>query len=121
MAAGLAMMELLRRPGTYERLDELGARLADGLAAAARDAGVPACVQRVGSMLTLFFTPGPVRDYADARRSDTARFAAFFRGMRARGVFLPPSQFEAMFLSLAHGDAELDEVVAAARDTLKGL
>jgi glutamate-1-semialdehyde 2,1-aminomutase len=79
---------------------------------------VPACLNRVGSMLTLFFTAGPVTDYASARTADTGRFAAFYRGMRARGVALPPSQFEAMFVSLALSDADVDSICAAARDTL---
>ena len=118
MAAGLATMELLRRPGTYQRLEALSARLGDGLLAAAHAAGVPACLNRVGSMLTLFFTDGPVTDYATARTSDTRRFGHFFRGMRARGVSLPPSQFEAMFVSLALDDRDVDEICAAAQDTL---
>ncbi|MEZ4360360.1 MAG: glutamate-1-semialdehyde 2,1-aminomutase [Kofleriaceae bacterium] len=119
MAAGLATMEILGRPGAYERLEALSARLADGLTAAAQAAGIPACVNRVGSMLTLFFTAGPVVDYASAKTADTARFAAFFRGMRERGVFLPPSQYEAMFVSLAHTEADLDQVIAAAREALR--
>ncbi len=114
MAAGLATMELLRRPGTYERLESLSARLADGLAAAAAAKGRPATLARVGSMLTLFFTAGPVTDYASAKTADTTAFAQFYRGMRERGVFLPPSQFEAMFVSLAHSEADLDRVIAAA-------
>ncbi|HVV84883.1 MAG TPA: glutamate-1-semialdehyde 2,1-aminomutase [Kofleriaceae bacterium] len=118
MSAGLATLELLRRPGTYERLEALSARLGDGLLAAAKEAGVPACVNRVGSMLTLFFTDGPVTDYASARTSDTTRFGAFFRGMRARGVSLPPSQFEAMFVSLALSDRDVDDICVAARETL---
>jgi glutamate-1-semialdehyde 2,1-aminomutase len=118
MAAGLRAMEILARPGTYDRLDHLGAHLADGLAAAAKTAGVPACVNRIGSMVTMFFASGPVTDYASAKTSDTARFGAFFRAMRARGVFLPPSQFEAMFVSLAHTDEDVDLVVAAARASL---
>jgi glutamate-1-semialdehyde 2,1-aminomutase len=118
MAAGLKAMEILGRPGTYERLEQLGARLGDGLAALARSAGVPAVVNRVGSMLTLFFCAGPVTDYATAKTADAARFGAFFRGMRDRGVFLPPSQFEAMFVSLAHTDDDVDQVIAAAKATL---
>jgi len=119
MAAGLKTMELLRRPGVYERLESLSARLAIGLLGAARAAGVPATVERVGSMLTLFFAPGPITDYASARTCDLARFGGFFRGMRERGVSLPPSQFEAMFVSLAHSDDDIDEVVTAATDTLR--
>ena len=70
-------------------------------------------------MVTLFFTAGPVVDYATAKTSDTARFGAFFRKMRDKGVFLPPSQFEAMFVSLAHTDEDVDQVIAAARESLR--
>jgi glutamate-1-semialdehyde 2,1-aminomutase len=112
LAAGLTTIELIRRPGTYERLEAASARLAAGLAAAG-------CVNRVGSMLTAFFTPGPVVDYAGAKRSDTARFGRFFRGMLARGVYLAPSQFEAAFVSLAHTDEDIEHTVRAAADSLK--
>jgi glutamate-1-semialdehyde 2,1-aminomutase len=118
MAAGLKAIEILGRPGTYERLDQLGKRLADGLVAAARDAGVPATVNHLGSMATLFFAPGPVTDYATAKTADTARFGTFFRRMRDHGVFLPPSQFEAMFVSLAHTEEEVDQVIASAKQSL---
>jgi glutamate-1-semialdehyde 2,1-aminomutase len=118
MAAGIKTLEILRRPGAYVRLEELGARLESGLCRAASVAGVEACVNRVGSMLTLFFRPGPVGSYEDAKGSDTARFASFFRAMRHRGVFLPPSQFEAMFISLAHTEVEIDEIVDAAAAAL---
>jgi glutamate-1-semialdehyde 2,1-aminomutase len=118
MAAGLTAMKILQRPGTYERLEHLGKRLGDGLLAAAHAAGVPAVMNRVGSMLTLFFCAGPVTDYATAKAADTQRFASFFRNMRDRGVFLPPSQFEAMFVSLAHSDADIDQIIAAARAAL---
>jgi glutamate-1-semialdehyde 2,1-aminomutase len=118
MAAGIKAMELLARPGSYERLERLGRRLGDGLMAAAQEAKVPACVNRVGSMLTLFFCAGPVIDYASAKTADTARFGGFFRRMRDRGVFLPPSQYEAMFVSLAHTEGDIDQIVAAARVAL---
>jgi glutamate-1-semialdehyde 2,1-aminomutase len=118
MAAGLKAIEILGRPGTYERLDQIGERLGKGLAEAARAAGVPACVNRLGSMCTLFFAAGPVTDYATAKTADTTRFGAFFRRMRDRGVFLPPSQFEAMFVSLAHTDDDVDQVIASARASL---
>ena len=118
MAAGLKELEILGRPGVYDRLDQLGKRLGDGLAAAAQAAGVPHTVNRLGSMATLFFTATPVVDYATAKTSDTARFAAFFRKMRERSVFLPPSQFEAMFVSLAHTDEDVDQVIAAAKASL---
>jgi glutamate-1-semialdehyde 2,1-aminomutase len=119
MAAGLKALDILGRPGNYDRLEQLGKRLGDGLLAAAQEAGVPACVNRIGSMVTLFFTAGPVTDYASAKTSDTARFGAFFRKMRDKGVFLPPSQFEAMFVSLAHTDEDVDQVIAAARESLR--
>ncbi|CAN5921610.1 glutamate-1-semialdehyde 2,1-aminomutase [soil metagenome] len=115
MAAGLKAMEILSRPRTYERLEQLGKRLVYGLLAAATAAGVPAVLNRVGSMLTLFFAKGPVTDYESAKTADTARFGSFFRNMRDRGVFLPPSQFEAMFVSLAHTDEDVDQIVAAAK------
>jgi glutamate-1-semialdehyde 2,1-aminomutase len=118
MAAGIRAMEILARPGTYERLERLGNRLGNGLMAAAREAKVPACVNRVGSMLTLFFCAGPVVDYATAKTADTARFGGFFRQMRDRGVFLPPSQYEAMFVSLAHTEDDIDQIVGAARAAL---
>jgi glutamate-1-semialdehyde 2,1-aminomutase len=118
MAAGLKELEILGRPGVYERLDSLGKRLADGLAAAAHAAKVPHSINRIGSMVTMFFTGTPVTDYATAKTSDTARFATFFRKMRERAVFLPPSQFEAMFVSLAHTDEDVDQVIAAAKASL---
>ncbi|WP_165070862.1 glutamate-1-semialdehyde 2,1-aminomutase [Paludisphaera rhizosphaerae] len=118
MAAGLATLNLLREPGVYDRLEALSAKLADGLEKAARDAGVPHVVQRVGSMLTLFFHDGPIHDYEDAKRSDTALFARFFWEMLARGVYLPCSQFEAAFVSAAHTEADVDHTIAAAREAL---
>ncbi|MBX6340917.1 MAG: glutamate-1-semialdehyde 2,1-aminomutase [Thermomicrobiaceae bacterium] len=118
MAAGLATLDVLAEPGSYERLDALAGRLADGLRAAAREAGVPATVNRVGSMLTAFFTDGPVTDYDSAVRADTDAYAAFHRAMLRRGVYLAPSQFEATFLSLAHREEDVDRTVAAAREAL---
>ncbi|MBA2540428.1 MAG: glutamate-1-semialdehyde 2,1-aminomutase [Deltaproteobacteria bacterium] len=118
MSAGLKAMEILARPGTYARLEHLGQQLADGLLAAAKAANVPACVNRVGSMLTVFFCTGPVTDYATAKTADTARFGTFFRKLRDRGVFLPPSQFEAMFVSLAHTDEDIQQIVTEARVAL---
>ncbi len=121
MAAGLKVMEILRRPGTYERLEALGTQLGDGLVKAARDAGVEATLNRVGSAMTLFFTAGPVTDYASAKRSNTEIYGRYFRAMRERDVWLPPSQFEALFVSLAHSDAEIAEIVAKAADSLRNL
>jgi glutamate-1-semialdehyde 2,1-aminomutase len=112
-AAALVALRRLRDPGIYDDLEGKGARLEDGLRDAAR--GEAVCVQRVGSMLTAFFHPGPVRSFEEAQAADTERFGAFFRHMLASGVYLAPSQFEAAFVSTAHGDAEIDRTVDAAR------
>jgi glutamate-1-semialdehyde 2,1-aminomutase len=121
VAAGLAALRALEHGDAYERLERLGARLESGIAEAARATGVPVTVNRVGSMLTAFFTDGPVTDYASAKRADTARYARFFHGMLERGVFLAPSQFEAAFVSLAHRDEDLDEAARACRQALDAL
>ncbi len=118
MAAGIATLQELRDRPPYARLEQLGARLAEGLSAAARAAGVPHCLNRVGSMWTLFFTAGPVTDYDSARTADTARFGRFFWAMMDRGFYLPCSQFEAAFLSAAHTDKQIEETIAAARAAL---
>jgi glutamate-1-semialdehyde 2,1-aminomutase len=107
VAAGLATLRALESPESYRRLERLGAQLEAGLTAAAAAAGVPLTVNRVGSMLTSFFSGAPVVDLASAKRSDTARYAKFFHAMLARGVFLAASQFEAAFVSLAHTDQAL--------------
>jgi glutamate-1-semialdehyde 2,1-aminomutase len=118
MAAGLATLRQLHEDPPYARLEALGRRLADGLADAARAAGVPHQVARVGSMWTLFFNAEPVTDYETAKKSDTARFGRFFWAMMDRGVYLPCSQFEAAFLSAAHTEEHIDQTVAAAREAL---
>ncbi len=118
MAAGCAALDDLQRHGTYERLEALSVRLQVGLARAAQAAGVMMTVNRVGSMITPFFCRGPVFDYASAKTSDTALFGRFFHGMLERGVYLPPAQFEAAFVSLAHTERDIDDTVAAAGETL---
>jgi glutamate-1-semialdehyde 2,1-aminomutase len=115
VAAGLATLRALASPGVYARLEESGARLEAGLVDGAKAAGVPLVVNRVGSMLTAFFTDGPVTDYASAKRSDTARYGRFFHAMLDGGVFLAASQFEAAFVSLAHDASDLEEAAGAAR------
>ena len=119
MAAGLSTVQLLRDKPPYDRLETLSARLAEGLQRAATDAKIPNVVQRVGSMLTLFFHDGPVRNYDDARRSDTRLFARFFWEMLARGIYLPCSQFEAAFVSAAHTDDDIDQTINAAQEALQ--
>jgi len=117
-AAGCATLRALRDDPPYERLDQLSARLETGLHEAAAAAGVPHQVARVGSMLTLFFAKEPVRDWPSASRCDTARFARWFWGMLERGVYLPCSQYEALFVSAAHTEADIDATIAAAREAL---
>ncbi len=119
MAAGLVTLEALRDEVAYQRLEVLSIYLEDGLRRAAEDAGVPARVNRVGSILTMFFTDQPVTDYAAAKRSNTERYAAYFRRMLARGVFLAPSQFEAMFVSMAHADGDIAATVQAAAESIQ--
>jgi glutamate-1-semialdehyde 2,1-aminomutase len=121
MRAGIVMLRQLKKPGVYERLDAVGKKFADGLSAAAEESGAPARVNRVGSLLTLFFTSQAPVDWATASAADGRRFAAFFRGMLKRGVYLPPSQFEALFLSLAHTDEQIDRTLASAREVLKDM
>ena len=104
----------------YGRLEALGRRLAQGLEAGARTAGVALQVNRVGSMLTAFFCAAPVTDYATAKRADTARYARYFHAMLERGVYLAPSQFEAAFVSLAHTEADIDATAKAAAEALTG-
>ena len=121
VAAGLQTLELLSTPGTYDQLGKIAARLDDGLRAAVTGYDRPCCLNRVGSMWTLFFGAASVRDAESARRCDTATFARWFRGMLERGIYLPPSQFEAAFVSLAHSEEDVDNTVQAAREVLATL
>jgi glutamate-1-semialdehyde 2,1-aminomutase len=118
-AAGLATLEaLVADPGLYARLDALGAELAQGLRAAATQASVPAVVNQVGSLLCVYFTPGPVTSWTTAALADTRRYAAYFQSMLAQGIYLAPSQFEAAFLSNAHTRADIARTIAAAERAL---
>ncbi|MBZ5513513.1 MAG: glutamate-1-semialdehyde 2,1-aminomutase [Acidobacteriia bacterium] len=121
VTAGLKTLEIIRRPGFYERLNALTEKLTVGLQAEAARCHVPLVVNRVGSMFTAFFTREPVTDYSSAQKADAACFAKYFRGMLERGVYFPPSQFEAAFLSSAHGEDEVTETLRAARDVLAAL
>ena len=120
MTAGLWCLDRLT-PKLYASLAALGTRLAAGLADAARDAGVALQVNAFGSLVTPFFTDRPVRDFASAMTADTAKYGAFFRGMLARGVYPPPSQFEAWFLSAAHTAKDVDKTIRVARDAMRSL
>lgn len=117
VSAGLSTLAELDN-NSYQRLEELGSRLQTGLERALRETDTPGVVQRVGSMLTLFFHRGPVRSWLDAAASDTKRFGAWHRGLVTRGVYWPPSQFEAAFISLAHNEQDIDHTVEAALGAL---
>jgi glutamate-1-semialdehyde 2,1-aminomutase len=116
--AGLVTLEKLSAPGFYDALNRKAARLADGISSAIADAGVVAQVVRVGSLLTIFFGASAMRNYADVKRCDTVKFGAFFRALLERGILLPPSQFEALFVSAAHSDDDIAQTIATMKDAL---
>ncbi len=118
MAAGIATLQELRDHPPYAKLEQQTAKLADGLTKAATAAGVPHRLNRLGSMWTLFFTGSAVADYDTAKQSDAAKFGRFFWAMMDRGVYLPCSQFEAAFLSIRHGDKEVEQTIGAAQEAL---
>jgi len=117
MAAGVTTLRYLRehQKEVYPRLDRLAVELTTGVTSAAKAAGVPLCFNRVGSMFTWFFTPGPVTDWGSAAKSDTQAFGRFFRCLLESGIYLPPSQFEAAFLGAAHSEEDIQQTIAAAR------
>ena len=121
MRAGIATLKELTKPGLYEGIEELAARLTSGLEDALRDAGITAQVNKIGTLSTLFFAPEPVTNYTDAKRSDTKLYGRFFREMLQRGIFLAPSQFEAAFVSVAHTPADIERTISAAADALKSI
>jgi glutamate-1-semialdehyde 2,1-aminomutase len=123
MAAGIATVSYLQEHAAkvYPQIEAAAKAVAEGVAAEAARAGVPLTLNRVGAMWTWFFTPGPVRDYDEAAKSDTAAFGRFHRAMLEQGVWLPPSQFEAAFLGTAHGEAEISVTLAAAREAFKAV
>ena len=121
MASGLATLKTLRDTNPYPALETKSKQLTAGLAQAARDAGLPHTLAQCGSMFTLFFQDGPVRDYPTAAKSDTKRFATYFHGMLERGVYLPCSQFEANFVSSCHTDQDIAATIAAAKEVFATL
>jgi glutamate-1-semialdehyde 2,1-aminomutase len=119
VTAGLKTLEILRRPGAYERLETLTAKLSEGIRQEALRADVPVVINRVGSMFTVFFTGELVADYASAKKADTTRFARFFRTLLERGVYFPPSQFEAAFVSLVHREDDIAMTIEVAGESLR--
>jgi glutamate-1-semialdehyde 2,1-aminomutase len=115
-AAGIATLKVLRDTDPYAQLERSSARLAEGLSAAATAAGIPHQIGRVGSMMTFFFNPATVTDWDVAACCDTRQFARYFWGMLNRGIYMPCSQFEALFVSIAHGDEQIDATLTAARE-----
>jgi len=120
-AAGLAVLELASRPGTFEQLEANAKRVAGGLEALAREAGVPFSATALGGLFGFFFHPGPVANYADAQKADAGRFRSFFHAMLDQGIYLAPSPFEAGFVTTAHGDSEIDQTLEAARRAFRKL
>jgi glutamate-1-semialdehyde 2,1-aminomutase len=120
MAAGLATLKVALEPETHDRLEELGERWKSGMEAAASQGDRPYTINGVGSMVSIFFTEGPVTDFSSAARSDTKAFKDFFWHMLSRGVYLAPSQYEAGFISAAHTDEDLDKTFEAAREWFAG-
>jgi glutamate-1-semialdehyde 2,1-aminomutase len=118
MCAGIATLRQLTTPGLYEKLSENAERLVSGLRRALAEARIPAQVNATGSLSTVFFAEAPVRNYAEAKRSDARRYARFFREMLDRGFFFAPSQFEAAFVSASHTSEDIDRTVAAVCDSL---
>lgn len=121
MTAGIKTLELLQKPGTYEYLDRVTKKLADGLLQIAQETGHAACGGQISGMFGMFFTAGPVHNYEDAKKSDLSKFSRFHRGMLERGIYLAPSQFEAGFTSFAHTEADIDQTLAAARDVMSAM
>ncbi|WAL60659.1 glutamate-1-semialdehyde 2,1-aminomutase [Thermocoleostomius sinensis] len=121
MTAGIKTLELLQRPGSYEYLDRITKKLADGLLQIAQETGHAACGGQISGMFGFFFTAGPVHNYDDAKQSDLVKFGRFHRGMLEQGVYLAPSQFEAGFTSLAHTDEDIDRTLEAARSVMSNL
>ena len=119
MRAGVAALRQLTKPGLHDQLAQLAQRFVAGLRSELAAAGIPAQINAMGSLATVFFSLSPVRNYSDAKGSDTKRYARFFREMLARGIFLAPSQFEAAFLSAAHTSSDIDRTLAAAREAFQ--
>ncbi len=118
MTAGIKTLELLKKPGTYDQLDRITTKLAEGMLQVAKDAGHDVVGGHLSAMFGMFFTNTPVHNYEEAKTSDLKKFGRFHRGMLERGIYLAPSQFEAGFTSLAHTDEDVETTLAAAKEVL---
>ena len=121
MAAGIATLQQVMQEGFYDQLAKTTRKLADGLSAVAQQAGIAVRVGHVGSMLGMFFADQEIKNFDDAKKCDLELFSAFYNGMRENGIYIAPSQFEALFVSAAHSAADIDETIQAAKDVLKDL
>jgi glutamate-1-semialdehyde 2,1-aminomutase len=121
MTAGIATLELLRSKKTYQDLEKKTLYLTENISECAEERGIPFTINRATGMFTLFFTEGPVTDYRTAKLSDTKRFARFFVEMMEQGIYLPPSQFEAWFVSLAHTQKDLDKTIEACDNAFRNI
>ncbi|MEK6538391.1 MAG: aminotransferase class III-fold pyridoxal phosphate-dependent enzyme, partial [Nitrospirota bacterium] len=121
MTAGIETLKILSQPGTYERLNRLSEQLSKGFSDAAKSAGATVYNTGVGSMICTFFTEGPVTDYESAKKSDTVAFGKFFLAMLEEGIYLAPSQFEAIFLSIAHTEEHIEKTIRAANKAFRKL
>jgi glutamate-1-semialdehyde 2,1-aminomutase len=119
MAAGIATLEKIGEPGFYEALDAAAGRLLNGLTAEAENAGVEVTADRVGSMMGLYFSVGPVSNFEEAKKSNLDQFSHYYNAMRDRGIYLAPSQFEAAFVSAAHDSIAIDKTLAAAKSVFE--
>ena len=115
MTAGIKTLEILQRPGSYEHLDKITKKLINGILDAGREAGHEVCGGSISGMFGFFFCKGPVTNFKEAMKSDTAKFAKWHRGMLEEGIYLAPSQFEAGFTGLKHTDADIDATIKAAK------
>ena len=121
MKAGIETLNILKEPGVYDRLEEKSSLLEKGINEAASMAGIDIQLPRMGSMFTVFFTAGAVMDYETAAAADTEVYARFFQEMLSRGIYLPPSQFETAFVSVAHTDGDIQATVAAASEAFRSV
>lgn len=121
VSAGLATLKVLKQEGVYERLEELSSRLEEGIKEAANSTGVEVTSNRVGAMFTIFFNTEPIADYVTATKSDTEKYAAYFRSMLRQGIYLAPSQFEAGFMSLVHSEEDIDKTIEASKKAFEEL